>query len=152
MAFCWRANVGLHIVVFRLQTPHHLKKNIVKIGPPLAKLSGSTHGLVQMIRKGKSIRLKRLNMHAITCNDWNLKTTLKASESEMQAFIKPCNLQKKNGPEVIKHFSCSTQPSTKFQLLIKTKILTNKEVSCFKSPRCCIYHADKCWCQQLLEF
>ena len=26
----------------------------------------------------------------------------------------------------------------------KTKILTNKEVSCFKSLRCCIYHADKC--------
>ena len=48
------------------------------------------------------------------------------------------------GPEVIKLFSCSTQLSTKFQLLIKTKILTNKEVSCFKSVRCCIYHAHKC--------
>ena len=48
------------------------------------------------------------------------------------------------GPEVIKLFSCSTQLSTKFQLLIKTKILTNKEVSCFKSLICCIYHADKC--------
>ena len=33
----------------------------------------------------------------------------------------------------------STEP--KFQLLIKTKILTNKEVSCFKSLKCCIYHA-----------
>ena len=30
-------------------------------------------------------------------------------------------------PEVIKLFSCSTQLSTKFQLLIKTKIPTNKE-------------------------
>ena len=47
-------------------------------------------------------------------------------------------------PEVIKLFSYSTQLSTKFQLLIKTKILTNKEVSCFKSLRCCIYHANKC--------
>ena len=37
------------------------------------------------------------------------------------------------GPEVIKLFSCSTQMSTKFQLLIKTKIRTNEEVSCFKS-------------------
>ena len=37
------------------------------------------------------------------------------------------------GPEVIKLFSFSTQLSTKFQLLIKTKILTNEEVSCFKS-------------------
>ena len=47
-------------------------------------------------------------------------------------------------PEVIKLFSCSSQLSTKFQLLIKTKIPTNEEVSCFKSLRCCIYHADKC--------
>ena len=35
------------------------------------------------------------------------------------------------GPEVIKLYSCSTQLSTKFQLLIKTKIPTNEEVSCF---------------------
>ena len=49
----------------------------------------------------------------------------------------------RSGPEVIKLFSCSTQLSTKFQLLIKTKIPTNKEVSCFKSLRCCIYHANK---------
>ena len=48
------------------------------------------------------------------------------------------------GPEVIKLFSCSTQLSTKFQLLINTKIPTNKEVSCCKSLRCCIYHANKC--------
>ena len=33
------------------------------------------------------------------------------------------------------------QLGTKFQLLIKTKILTNEEVSCFKSLRFCIYHA-----------
>ena len=46
------------------------------------------------------------------------------------------------GPEVIKLFSCSTQLSRKFQLLIKTKLQTNKEVSCFKSLRCCIYHAN----------
>ena len=32
------------------------------------------------------------------------------------------------GLELIKLFSCSTQLSMKFQLLIKTKILTNKEV------------------------
>ena len=41
-------------------------------------------------------------------------------------------------------FSCSIQLSTKFQLLIKTKIQTNEEVSCFKSLGCCIYHANKC--------
>ena len=33
--------------------------------------------------------------------------------------------------KVIELFSCSTQLSTKFQLLIKTKIQTNEEVSCF---------------------
>ena len=32
----------------------------------------------------------------------------------------------------------------KFQLLIKVKIPTNEECSCFKSLRCCIYHANKC--------
>ena len=46
-------------------------------------------------------------------------------------------------PQFIKLFSCSTQLSTKFQLLIKTKILTNKDVSCFKPLRCGIYHANK---------
>ena len=49
-----------------------------------------------------------------------------------------------SGLKVIKLFSCSTQLSTKFQLLIKTKIPTNEEVSCFKSLRLCIYHAHKC--------
>ena len=47
------------------------------------------------------------------------------------------------GPEVIK-LSFSTQLSTKFQLLDKTKIPKSKEVSCFKSLRCGIYHANKC--------
>ena len=44
-------------------------------------------------------------------------------------------------PKVIKLIPCSTQLSMKFQLLIKSKIQTNKEVTCFKSHRCCIYHA-----------
>ena len=39
-----------------------------------------------------------------------------------------------------KTFSCSTQLSTEFQLLIKTKIPT---VSCSKSLRCYKYHAYK---------
>ena len=47
-------------------------------------------------------------------------------------------------PEVLKLFPCSTQLSTKFQLLIKTKLPTNEEVYCFKSLRCCIYPANKC--------
>ena len=43
------------------------------------------------------------------------------------------------GPEFIKLVSCSTQMSTKFQLLIKNKLPTNKEVSWFKYLICCIY-------------
>ena len=50
----------------------------------------------------------------------------------------------RSGPEVIKLFSCLSQLSTKFQLLIKLNIQTNEEVSCFKPLRCCIYHANKC--------
>ena len=53
-------------------------------------------------------------------------------------------LYNSTGHEVIKLFSCSTQLSTKFQLLIKTEIPTNEDISCFKSLRCCIYHANKC--------
>ena len=45
------------------------------------------------------------------------------------------NDQTKPGPEVIKLFSCSTQLSKKFQLVIKTKIQTNEEAYCLKSIR-----------------
>ena len=51
--------------------------------------------------------------------------------------------------EVIKLYSWSTQLSTKFQLLRKTKIPTNEEVSGLKSLWCCIYHATMLRCQQL---
>ena len=47
------------------------------------------------------------------------------------------------GPEVIKLFLCSTQLSTKFQLLVKTEIQANKYFPCLKSLICCIYHAYK---------
>ena len=46
------------------------------------------------------------------------------------------------GSEVINFFQ--TQLSTKLQLLITTKIQTNKEVSCFMSLRGGIYQAYKC--------
>ena len=54
------------------------------------------------------------------------------------------SISKQSGLEVIILFSCSTQLSMKFQLLIKTKIPTNGEVSCFKSLIGCIYTANKC--------
>ena len=45
-------------------------------------------------------------------------------------------------PRGYKTFLCSTRMSTKFQLLIKTKIPTDEEVYCFKSRKCCIYRAN----------
>ena len=48
------------------------------------------------------------------------------------------------GPEVIKLSSFSSQMSTRFQQLIKTKKPINIEVSCFKSPKYCINPATKC--------
>ena len=36
---------------------------------------------------------------------------------------------------------CSTQLRMEFQLLIKTKMLKKKDIFCFQTPRCCIYHA-----------
>ena len=43
----------------------------------------------------------------------------------------------------IKLISCWTQLSMTFQRVIKTKILQNKEFSCFRAFRLCIYPADK---------
>ena len=67
------------------------------------------------------------------------------AESRAKIWLQaPQWLQMLSGPKVIKLFSCSTQLSMKFQLLIKTKIPTKEEVYCFKSLRCCIYHTYKC--------
>ena len=41
MAFCWRADVGPILVVFG--STHQIKINIVKVGPPLKKLSRYAH-------------------------------------------------------------------------------------------------------------
>ena len=53
---------------------------------------------------------------------------------------------KKTGPEDIELFSYSSQLRIKFQLLIKTEYRHMKKLIayCFKSLRCCIYHAYKC--------
>ena len=40
-------------------------------------------------------------------------------------------LTSKSGTEVIKLFSCSTLLSMEFQMLIKSKLLRNKDFSCF---------------------
>ena len=75
--------------------------------------------------------------------DWmKANVTLVQMEAHGQVIIN--YILQLPGPKVIKHFSCSTQLSMKFQLPIKTKILKNKDCSCFKTQRCCIYPANKC--------
>ena len=57
------------------------------------------------------------------------------------------HVARKPGPEVIKLFHA--QLSTKFQLLIKTKKPTNKEVSCFKSRNAIFFvflEENMVWC------
>ena len=49
----------------------------------------------------------------------------------------------KPGPEAIKLFSCSTQLSIEFEMLITTKMLKSKDFYCFQTLISCIYHANK---------
>ena len=46
--------------------------------------------------------------------------------------------------EVIKLFFMLNSTVNEFLTAHKTKIQTAEDVSCFKSLRCCIYHANKC--------
>ena len=60
-----------------------------------------------------------------------LKCTKRTNQIKVILDAKDLNIEHNNqisGPEVIKLFSCSSQLSTKFQLLIKTKKPTNKDV------------------------
>ena len=50
----------------------------------------------------------------------------------------------RSDPEVIQLFSNSTHLSMIFQTLIKRKMLKNNDLSCYKTFRYGIYHADKC--------
>ena len=49
----------------------------------------------------------------------------------------------KTRPGGYKAFFILNQMSITFQMLIKTKMLKNKDISCFQTLRC-IYHANKC--------
>ena len=59
----------------------------------------------------------------------------------VREVIIPLAKAQRPGPEVIQLFMLS---STEYELSTahKTKILTNEDVSCFESLRCCIYHAN----------
>ena len=47
MAFRWRADDGPILVAFG--STIYLNKNVVKVGPPLKKHSGSTHGFIYFV-------------------------------------------------------------------------------------------------------
>ena len=50
-------------------------------------------------------------------------------------------ISSKPDPEVIKTFACSTQLTMKFHTGFTTKMLENKDFSCFQTLKHCIYHA-----------
>ena len=66
------------------------------------------------------------------CVDGNVGLTLESTESSIL----------KNQVRGYNTFFMLTSTEHEIQLLIKTKMATNKEVSCFKSLKCCIYHAN----------
>ena len=49
-----------------------------------------------------------------------------------------------SGLKILNLFSSSTELSMKFELNIKTKMLKNKDISCFKTLRYCIDPVIKC--------
>ena len=64
------------------------------------------------------------------------ESLLSMSATEASFIIKGNSMTP--GPEVIK------KVHTEHEISTADKILTNEEVSCFKSLRCSIYHANKC--------
>ena len=85
-----------------------------------------------MINNIKYIKISRVEIQIFILH-WIMKN--------MSFVISP---RRPSGTEVIKLFSCSTQLSMKLQLLTKDKMLKNKDFSCFKTLKCCIYLANKC--------
>ena len=74
---------------------------------------------------------------------WEMTVTIK-SNLTVKTLEYDCEMPKSPGPEVIKLFSSSTQPSMKFQLLIKTKVLKNDDFSYFQTLSLCIYPTNSC--------
>ena len=72
----------------------------------------------------RDMEFKSISDLTATCSNICTAPVWHTGDESESAAIPP-------GPEVVKLFSCSTQLSTKFQLLIKTKIPTDDEVSCF---------------------
>ena len=99
------------------------------------------HTLCEPLTRKQTTSLSNKDLHVDECCRILSQNDLRGLKCIFIWKLKP---GPRSGPEVIKLFPCSTQLSTKFQLLLKTKIPTNEEVACFKSLRYCIYHANKC--------
>ena len=82
MAFRWRANGAPLKVVFGSSLPSSTKKNVVKVGPPLTKLSGSAH--VIKVRKTAKIGINYNQVpHLTQCTTWEShKITIKHHKQE----------------------------------------------------------------------
>ena len=73
MAFCWRADDDPLIVVLGAFLPSSKKKNVVKVGPPLTKLSGSAHDYDQIrIIKQNMTKLGKTNLRFMTIKYYSL--------------------------------------------------------------------------------
>ena len=94
-------------------------------------IKNSTHGQSHNEDEEFGPNFKRLRM---TDNVRELQTVLR---DKYVLLLTP-------GPEVIKLFFMLNSTEHEITTDHKTKIPTDKDVSCFKSLRCCIYHAYKC--------
>ena len=69
---------------------------------------------------------------------------MKLGKSSYSVAFVMIQLERTPGPKVIKLFSCSTQLSMKFEMLINIKIAKVNEIFRFKSPKPVIYPPYKC--------
>ena len=83
--------------------------------------------------------LKRFTISRLPLNPYKPSVHFTGHQQKVQNQIRHRKISRRDYKK-----SCSTQLSTKFQLLIKTRIPTNEEMYCFKCLICCIYHANNC--------
>ena len=68
-------------------------------------------------------------------------TTDQTAQIQRWSIVFTLNIYTKTSEQ--KDYKAFSMLNWTFQLLIKTKILKD-DFSCFKTLRCCIYHANKC--------
>ena len=86
-------------------------------------------------------KINLLLIFTITCS----VATFIGKLSKEAPFVCQCQLLMTDpGSKVIKVVFMLNSTEYEISTAHKSKIPTNEEVSCFKSLRCCIYHANKC--------